>query len=317
MRRRRRSRHWPSAPPSNCGRKGLPVISVISLRESVMRRCSWRREGLEIMQRIVKPLVNGRVLAFLAILGAAFANLLFGLSYWLASSDLGRGPGSPGILGRALLLALAVFGVLLASCGTWGAWFFLRLERRRQVASHGSGALTFLATEQPSPRAGSLVLPVIIGIRAMWALKLIAWPWIALLMIASASEGLDHGVWDVRFFLGLLVALGTGSVFASLLMGERQIEVTDDQIMVRAGLDEQTVPWEEARLFAITRGRYATVSYELASAQASIPWVWVRPGAFGARLFEPTIPQYEYDRQMEALLALVAAKTGLPLCDLR
>jgi hypothetical protein len=270
------------------------------------------------MQRIVKPLVNARVLAFTAIFGTTFAILLFGLSYWLASSDLSRGPGSPGILGQALFLALAVICVLLTIGSTWGAWFFLRLERRRQAAARGSSAHTFLATEQPSPRTVPLSLPVIIGMRAKWPMKLIAWLWVTLFVIAGASEAFDHGVLDVRFFLGLLAALGGGSFFAHLFTGERQIEVTDDQLTVRVGsIEEQTVPWEEARLFAITRGRHATVSFELASSQASAPWVWVRPGTLSARLFEPTIPQYEYDRQMEALLAIVAAKTGLSLYDLR
>jgi hypothetical protein len=277
------------------------------------------------MQRIVKPLVNGRVLAFAAIMSTAFAILVFGLSYWLASSDLGRGPGSPGILGQALFLAFAMIFVLLGMIfvllgiwSTWGAWFFLRLERRRQAAACGSSANTFPAAEPPSPRTVPLSLPVTIGIRVKWPVKLIAWPGVALLVIASASEAFDHGVWDIRFFLGLLGALLTGSFFAHLLTGERQIEVTDEQLTVRVGsLEEQIVPWEEARLFAITRGRHATVSFELASAQARAPWIWVRPGTFSARLFKPTLPQYEYDRQMEALLALVAAKTGLPLYDLR
>jgi hypothetical protein len=270
------------------------------------------------MQRIVRPLVNGRVLAIVAIFSAAVAILLFGLSYWLASSDFGSGPGSPGILGQGLLLAFAVICVLLAIWSTWGAWFMLRLERRRQAAARGSSATTRLATEQLSPRTVPLALPVVIGIKAKWTLKLIAWPWVALLVIgASASEALDHGVWDIRFFLALLGALGTGVFFSHLFTGERQIEVTDDQLTVRVGGLEETVPWEEARLFAITSGRHATVNYELSSSQARAPWTWVRPDTFSARLFEPTISQYEYDCQMEALLALVAAKTGLPLHDLR
>lgn len=128
------------------------------------------------MQRMVKPLVNGRVLAFVAILSIAVAILAFGLSYWLASSDLGSGPSSPGILGQALLLAAAVLGVVLAIWSTWGAWFFLRLERRRQAAAGGSSAHTFLATEQPASCTIPLAVPVTIGIRAKLVQKLIAWP---------------------------------------------------------------------------------------------------------------------------------------------
>jgi hypothetical protein len=270
------------------------------------------------MQRIVKPLINGRALAFVAISSIALAILSIGLSYWLASGDFGKGPGSPVIFFQAFLLAAVVFFVVLAICGTWGAWFFLRLERRRQAAAGGSSAHTFLASEQRFPRTGPLSLPVIISIRARWAQKLIAWPGVALIVIAvSTSEALDHGVWDVRFFLALLGALLPGVFFVHLFTGERQIKVTDDQLTVRVGFVEESVPWEDARLFAITRGKHATVCYELASSQATVAWVWVRPGTFSARLWEPTIPQYEYDRQLEALLALVAAKTGLPLNDLR
>src|SRR5262249_2498100 len=124
-----------------------------------------------------------------------------------------------------------------------------------------------LATEQPTLRTVPLSLPVSIGIRAKRAVKLLAWLWVALFVgIASAGEAFDHGVWDVRFFLALLAALGGGSSLALLLTRGWQIDVTDDQLTVRvASLVERTVPWEEARLFAITRGRHATVSYELAS----------------------------------------------------
>jgi hypothetical protein len=271
------------------------------------------------MQHVVKPLINGRALALGAVSSAVFAILMFGLSYLLASDDFFRSQDYPGTLGQVFLVAAAVCFAMLAIWGTWGAWYFFRLERRRQAAARGMIAHTLLATEQPFPPAGPLALPEMIGIRAKWTLKLIAWPGIALNVIAvSASEAVDHGIWSVRFFLTLLAALATGGLFAHLLAGEMQIEVTGDQLTVRvAGIEERIVPWEQARLFAITRGRHATVSYELASSQASAPWVWVRPGTFSARLFEPTIPQEEYDHQMEALLALVAAKTRLPLYDLR
>jgi hypothetical protein len=199
-----------------------------------------------------------------------------------------------------------------------GARFWWRLELRRQAAARGIGADDFLATEQSSPRTVSPSLPITISIRAKRGMRLIAWLSVALFVIAvSAGEAVDHGVWSVPFFLALLGALGSGSFLARLLIGERQIEVTEDQFTMRVASIEQAVPWEEARLFAITHGRHATLTYELASATASAPWMWLRLDTFTARFYEPTIPQYEYDRQMEALLALIAAKTGLPLYDLR
>ncbi len=269
------------------------------------------------MKRVVKPMVNGRALAFLAILCAAMALLVLWIAYGLMTGDLGL-PRLGWGLYSDLLLASAVLLVLMSIASAWGAWFWLRLERRRQKAARGIGADIFLATEQPPPRTAPLSLPLTISIRAKGGLKLIAWLSVAVFVIAvSGGEAVDHGVWDFRFFLVLLAAVGSGSVFVQLLAGERRIEVTDDQVTIRVASIEQTVPWEEARLFAITHGRHATLSYELSSSEACVPWIWVRPSTFSARLYEPTIPQYEYDRQMEGLLALVAAKTGLPLYDLR
>jgi hypothetical protein len=271
------------------------------------------------MPPIVKPMINGRVLAFGALFSAALAILCFGLSSWMISSDFSLGPGFPEILVLAPFLVLGVVSGLLALGSTWGAWFWLRLERRRQAAAWRSPSHTILATEQPSPPTVSLSLPMIISIRARWPMKLIVWPWAALLVISVAAGGaIDHGVWNVGFFLNLLAALAAGISLTLLFTGERQLEATDDHLAVRVGSrTKQAVPWEDAWLFAITRGRHATLNYEVASSLASVPWTWVRPGTISAYLFEPTVPQYEYDLQMEALLGLIAAKTGLPLNDLR
>ena len=269
------------------------------------------------MTNAVKPTPNAEILASVA----GFAALLAILALWAAYGGMTGELGLPKFgwgIGTAALFASAVISVVLAIGSRWSARFWWRLEWRRQAAARGIGADNFLANEQPSSRTVPLSLPVIIGMRAKWPMKLFAWACVAPLIAVTASEAADHGVWDVRFFSALLGVIGTVVFFMPIHTGERQIEVTDDQLTVRVGrLEEETVPWEEARLFAITRGTHATLSYELSSSEARVPWIWVRPDTFSARLFEPTIPQYEYDRQMEALLALIAAKTGLPLYDLR
>ena len=45
-------------------------------------------------------------------------------------------------------------------------------------------------------------------------------------------------------------------------------------------------------------------------------WTWFLRKTYWVDL-EPTISHDEYNRQMQALLSLVAAKAGLPLYDLR
>jgi hypothetical protein len=268
------------------------------------------------MKRAVKPMVNGRVLAFMSILAAAVAVLMFGLSYWLASSDMNSGPGFPWVLVKVLLLAFAVMCAVLTIWSTWGAWFWLRLERRRQKAARGLGANIFLASEQPLPR--TVPIPATVEIRVKPGAKILIWS-VSLLfaLVFVAVLVYDYGFLSCRFPLGLLGGLAFVAYFALLFAADWSVEMNDDGLTVCAANTTQTVPWKEARLFAITRGKGATIRYELASPTASAPWMWLRSGTFSARLYEPTIPQYEYDLQMEALLALIAAKTGLPLYDLR
>jgi hypothetical protein len=58
------------------------------------------------------------------------------------------------------------------------------------------------------------------------------------------------------------------------------------------------------------------VIFEVASAHEVIRWYWLRGrGAF--LLEKPLVPLAEYEQQMNGMLAVIKAKTGLPLYDLR
>jgi hypothetical protein len=73
------------------------------------------------------------------------------------------------------------------------------------------------------------------------------------------------------------------------------------------------------RLFAIRgRGKQGTPAtrYELATERWAVEWRRLRHVRWYS-FEQPEFPFDEYDRQMEALLSLLAAKTGLPLYDLR
>jgi len=60
----------------------------------------------------------------------------------------------------------------------------------------------------------------------------------------------------------------------------------------------------------------ASITYELSSARNIVRWTWFLRKTSWVDL-GPTISHDEYNRQMQALLSLVAAKTGLQLYDLR
>jgi hypothetical protein len=76
--------------------------------------------------------------------------------------------------------------------------------------------------------------------------------------------------------------------------------------------------WSDARLFAIRIGKpgAAKVCYELSSPLKVVTFARiVRPRWWA--LYRPAQPFGEYNAQMDALLALISAHTGLLLYDVR
>lgn len=76
--------------------------------------------------------------------------------------------------------------------------------------------------------------------------------------------------------------------------------------------------WDEMRVFTIIgsnkRGRVQV--YELANPEKVLRFICLpRRSLFSS--YKPTVSYDEYDQQIQALLNLIAAKTGLPLYDLR
>jgi hypothetical protein len=75
-----------------------------------------------------------------------------------------------------------------------------------------------------------------------------------------------------------------------------------------------------SRLFAMyptfgARKSGFAVTYEVSGARDIVRWTWLRHKSYRLGL-EPVIPFDEYNREMQDLFSLVAARTGLPLYDL-
>ena len=120
------------------------------------------------------------------------------------------------------------------------------------------------------------------------------------------------------FFTFLILGMAS-AVYLSRLSSQ-QLDVAEDGLTSHSMGQASSLRWNEARLFA----RYGTfgaqksgaaLTYELSSAGEIVRWTWVRHKTYPVGL-EPTILPDEYNGQMEALLSLVAAKTGLALYDL-
>jgi hypothetical protein len=216
--------------------------------------------------------------------------------------------------------------------------FWKRLEQRRQAAARGEQSL--LAAEQPVPNASSLQLPLTIGQRPNWfgLLFLPAIMIITMLIIVVAflvflpqlsvvphHRPIPPTVMYVVLAAPIVVIL----VLCGVLFGRfyykarQQLTVTETGLIKPGFRKVQSISWKEARLFAINgiygakKYQYPSV-YELSSANEIIRWTWMRPNSARVLFFaKPTVPKEEYNRQMQALLSLIAGRTGLPLYDLR
>ena len=111
---------------------------------------------------------------------------------------------------------------------------------------------------------------------------------------------------------------------------DQRIELTEHGMTIRKGGKAHSVAWDEARLFAIEgigglNRPWLPRVYQLASANDILKWTYQgrrtpeRNGWLYRPILaiKPTTSYEEYERQMEALPALVVAKTGLALYDLR
>ena len=76
--------------------------------------------------------------------------------------------------------------------------------------------------------------------------------------------------------------------------------------------------WQDARLFAIRGGKPGArrVRYELSSPTTVVAFDRILRPRWWSR-FQPGQPFEVYQAQMDALLALISARTGLPLYDVR
>ncbi len=100
------------------------------------------------------------------------------------------------------------------------------------------------------------------------------------------------------------------------------MEITEHGLMLRhSSSPDQSIRWDDVRLFAVGAsdgGKHNPVSmaYILAGPNASVTWSRIHRLTWYIYL-RPNIPLEEYNRQMGALLGLIAARTGLLLYDLR
>ena len=119
------------------------------------------------------------------------------------------------------------------------------------------------------------------------------------------------------------------AITAFILAPRQQLIATQDGLVCRHGLRFNYIPWHEARLFAVIAEQQITLVCELASSTSIIRWSSTPQSNYADNfpaatvgiaplcLVRPTTSTEEYQWQIRLLTALVAARTNLPLYDLR
>lgn len=213
--------------------------------------------------------------------------------------------------------------------------FRKRLEQKRQVAAWGEPRL--LADEQPAPTAQMLPLPFTMRMRPHWSrlmavssgvLLLSAVYWALFFVFAPASSTVLAQHSPVFFWLlvaGSMLIWPIVFFATAYKIARQQVTLTEHGIIqVGVGKDIKSVSWSQIRLFAIVpaplrRASSPSLSFEVASADETIQWSWVRSSGISRLFFfaRPVVSPSEYEQQMRAMLAMIQARTQLPLVDLR
>jgi len=236
----------------------------------------------------------------------AFCVLFFGLGTLIF-----KGVPLWQVITGAGLVAL-VRGLWLAVRDFKGLW---RGEQRRQAAAKRREWVP-LADPQPAANPPLLPLPAVISSNPGWLTfpLNVAVIWILLILSQLLLFWPPHGSFVHLLQLNLVIALPL-SVLAQLTEC-RWIEVSEEGLTIRTLFRRQSIRWHEARLFAIDAKVKTTElpdHYELSSATTILRWS--RKLTY-SRLTRFSSPFQDYSQHMESLLALIGARTGLPLYDL-
>lgn len=221
-------------------------------------------------------------------------------------------------------LVILAFIYLLAGAGfvRWGKRR-LKIELLRQVAASGEeDARLLLATNQPQPDEAALALPCKIKLRPKWTPPILCFLGIAIVVFTVLTIFLlntppaPFGAYVAAYGVILLFPMLISSLFP--LLAWQTMIVTTEGLRIQAERP-LTIKWQDAQLFTIypaNKPSEPPIRYELSGPKAIVRWKRM-PRGVSSLLTKTPDPFDEYDRQMEALLALITAKTGLPLYDLR
>lgn len=223
-----------------------------------------------------------------------------------------------GALSDAMLLLIALYALSSTLLLMWLGTRRHHLIEQRQRIARPEGALSLLALEQPQLSAPMPPLPVTVKMSARRWLRLVLWG-----IFAASVLLIGFGIFPGASFGGrcqfVSVAISIAYVLRGFLVGQ-WLEVSESGLRISHALGWlPVIPWEDIHLYSIIgyANNRPPARYEIATASVNLSWFWLRPGTFLARIYAPTVPYDDYNRQMETVLGIITARTSLPLYDLR
>ncbi len=243
------------------------------------------------------------------------------------------------------LAAVIPFASILCALVAASIYIFIQARKwdathdhRQQAAAWGAASGVPLASPPLIPNAQALAPQFTIKFKVNWVLLAAVFFLLVgmgfffhisvnLVDYPSLQASIDHIAqdWLAPFAPLLIPAI---RLLVPLARPQR-IEVSPDLLIVHHSsfdwrqtsskeINDRVIPWSEARLFAIRDGEpgASSVRYELTGSKVVVTFGRiVRPHWWS--LYRPAQPFNDYNAQMDALLALISAKTGLPLYDVR
>lgn len=232
---------------------------------------------------------------------------------------------------HALLIPILPLLAVPSLANLWVLPAAHRFQAYVESAWRGNDTQLPPADHQPEPDATTLALPITIRLRPRWPVLL---SMDVLFFLTAGLYAVAYGLTDTSpsgqlDWLAVFVFAILALIFVVTLFTQRTtangITVSEEGLTMHlpdTPPNMYAITWGETRLFALAVGRKkrpGDVVYILATAGpgkfVNWPHLCQPPRWYSTR--EPIVPFAEYDQQMQALLGLVAARTGLPLRDLR
>ena len=195
----------------------------------------------------------------------------------------------------------------------------MRLAEKRLLLRHGEHRDTMFADIQPNPDISQLTLPATLKMRPSWRSHVGATSFFLFFSfcMTSSSNAFPFIVYLIAYIvLGTLLNVSIAFSFNSWIVTEQGIEA-------RSSTNRQFLAWSDITLFAIepsssSRTRSSFYCYSVSSKKFNMSVLHPKPNS--SRYYygdQPTISYDVYVQYFDGLISVIAARTRLPLYDLR